>query len=260
MTTLPVMELTSVSKSFGSIAALRDVTVSVYAGKVLCLLGDNGAGKSTLIKIMSGVYSPSSGAVRVDGKQVTFASPRNAQELGIATVHQDVGLFPLMSVVRNFFVGREPLTGWGPFKRIDMRRAEQIALSEARSMGLTRVANPHQLVGSMSGGEQQALAIGRALFFGARLLILDEPTSALGVNEAAVVLRLVQQLRAKGIAIVFITHNAHHALTVGDEFIVLIRGSIAAHFNRGEKKREEVLDLMAGGKQLHSLEMELEDQ
>jgi simple sugar transport system ATP-binding protein len=255
----PILELVSVSKDFTGTTALSDVSLSVRAGEVTCLLGDNGAGKSTLIKIVSGVHQPSSGQIRIDGNPVTLATPRDAHALGIATVHQDDGTFPLMSVSRNFFLGRELTIGWGPLRRLDKRRANQTAIERLHAIGIRRVTSGEQLVGTLSGGERQALAISRALFFGARLLILDEPTSALGVHEAGIVLRLVQQAKAKGTAIVFITHNAHHAITVGDHFTVLIQGSVAAQFARGERSRAEILNLMAGGEALESLQVELEE-
>jgi simple sugar transport system ATP-binding protein len=256
----PVMELAGVSKHFGRVNALSDVSLSVHAGEVVCLLGDNGAGKSTLIKVMSGVHSPTAGVMRVDGEPVRLASPRDAQRLGVATVHQEVGALPLMSVARNFFLGREPLKGVWPLKRIDKHKASEIALKELRELGIRRVTHGDQPAGTLSGGERQALAIGRALYFGARLLILDEPTSALGVKESALVLKLMREARARGIAIVFITHNATHALSVGDSFAVLIHGAVAARFARGERTREELLNLMAGGEELESLQTELEHE
>jgi simple sugar transport system ATP-binding protein len=179
--------------------------------------------------------------------------------MGIGTVHQDDGTLPLMSVSRNFFLGRELIKGWGPTRRIDKSRANQIAVEQMAALGITRVSDGEQAVGTLSGGERQALAISRALYFGARLLILDEPTSALGVREAGVVLRLIQQAKARGVAIVFITHNAHHAMAVGDRFTVLIHGKVAAEFARGERTREELLNLMAGGQELESLQAALED-
>jgi simple sugar transport system ATP-binding protein len=253
------MELIGVSKQFLGVAAVRDVSMSVYRAEVTCLLGDNGAGKSTLIKIMSGVHQPTAGKIRVDGRPVVLSSPRAAQELGIGTVHQDDGTLPLMSVARNFFLGREPVKGWGPARRIDKKRANRITVAELTALGITRVTSGEQPVGTLSGGERQALAISRALYFGARLLILDEPTSSLGVKEAGVVLRLIQQAKARGIAIVFITHNAHHATTVGDRFSVLIQGQVAEQFARGERTREELLNLMAGGLEMESLQAALEE-
>lgn len=252
------MEIVSVTKTFGGVTAIRDVDMVVNPGEIACLLGDNGAGKSTLIKLMSGVYAPSAGEIKLDGQPVRLTSPREAQSRGIATVHQDVGMFPLMSVSRNFFLGREPEKGIGPLRRFDTKIAATTALEQIQSMGIRRVTSGDQLVGTLSGGERQALAIGRALYFGARLLILDEPTSALGIKEAGVVLRLVQQAKARGTAIVFITHNAHHALTVGDRFTVLVQGSVGAQFSRGERSREDLLNLMAGGEELESLQVELE--
>lgn len=254
-----VLALRHVSKSFASTKALEDVSLEIHAGKILCLLGDNGAGKSTLIKILSGYHQPSAGQILLDGREIRFAGPREARQLGIATVHQDVGSIPLMSVGRNFFLGAEPTRGVGPFRHLDTEKANRIALEQMQRFGITRVKNGDQLVGTMSGGERQVLAIGRAMYFGAKLLILDEPTSALGVKEASVVLKLMRQARAEGVAIVFITHNARHAMAVGDEFMVLIHGKSAATFDRGEKSREEVLNLMAGGEQMAELEDDLED-
>ncbi len=254
----PVLELKNVSKYFAGFAALSEITFNVARGEVLCLLGDNGAGKSTLIKILSGVHRPSGGEVLVDGKTVHLRSPREAQDLGIATVHQDVGVIALMSISRNFFLGVEPTKGWGPFKRIDQSKANAVVLKQMASLGIRRVRDGNQLVGVMSGGEKQALAIARAIYFGGRVLILDEPTSALGVKEAEIVLRLIHQARADGIAVILITHNVHHALSVADHYIVLIHGEVAADFRKGEKTREEILDLMAGGERLQSLAAELE--
>jgi simple sugar transport system ATP-binding protein len=242
--TAPLMSLHEVS--------LNRVSVDVHPGEVHCLLGDNGAGKSTLIKIMSGVEKPTLGSISFGGQKVVFNSPRDAQALGIGTVHQDVGTIPLISVARNFFLGNEPTRGWGPLRRLDHASAGCIALEQLHKMGIRRVTDADQLVGTMSGGERQALAIARALYFGARLLILDEPTAALGVKESKIVIDLIKKARADGIALVFITHNATHALTAGDRFTVLIQGKVAAHFLRGEKSREEVLNLMAGGEQFES--------
>jgi len=251
--TVPLMSLDGVSRSFGNNLALDSVSIDVYSGEVHCLLGDNGAGKSTLIKIMSGVVTPSEGRIVFDGAPVAFRSPRAAQELGIGTVHQDVGSIPLISVARNFFLGSEPTKGWGPFRRLDHGTANRVALDQIRHMGIRRIVDAEQLVGTMSGGERQALAIARALYFGAKLLILDEPTAALGVKEAAIVIDQINRARANGTALVFITHNATHALSVGDRFSVLIQGRVAAQFRRGEKSREDVLNLMAGGEQYDSV-------
>jgi simple sugar transport system ATP-binding protein len=257
MNATPIIELRNVSKRFAGVEALSDVSIAVPAGKVVCLLGDNGAGKSTLIKILSGFHQPTSGAILLDGEETRFADPRDARNRGIATVHQDVGTMPLMSVGRNFFLGAEPKKGRGIFSRLDTKKANEVALAQIRRFGITRVRDGDQLVGSLSGGERQVLAIGRAMYFGARVLILDEPTSALGVKEAATVLRFTNAAKAEGVGIVFITHNAHHALSVGDFFTVLIQGTVAASFRRGERSTTELLTLMAGGEKVEDLAGEM---
>lgn len=255
---IPLLRLANVNKSFGPIDVLHDISLEVHRGEVLCLLGDNGAGKSTLIKILSGVFTLTSGTMEMDGKAVAFGSPRDASSHGIATVHQFGGTFPLMSIGRSFFVGVEPTRRWGPFTVYDRKRANGIAVKEMRQLGITRIDDGDRLVGGLSGGERQALAIARAVHFGASVLILDEPTAALGVKEAAHVLRIVLQARQRGIAVIFITHNVVHALTVGDHFAVLIRGAKAADFRKGEKSREDITDLMAGGEQMAELEAEIQ--
>lgn len=256
--TTPLLQLKGVNKSFGPIDVLHDINLEVRAGEVLCLLGDNGAGKSTLIRLLSGVHKPSSGEIRINGRAVVFDTPRDASDNGIATVHQFGGTFALMSIGRSFFVGAEPTKKWGPFEVFDRKKANEIAVREMRQLGITRIDDGDRLVGGLSGGERQALAIARAVHFGASVLILDEPTAALGVKEAAHVLRIVLQARKKGIAVIFITHQVTHALTVGDHFAVLIRGMLAADFRKGEKTREEVTDLMAGGEAMAGLEAEIE--
>jgi simple sugar transport system ATP-binding protein len=254
----PILELKNVNKSFGPIDVLHDISLRVHHGEVLCLLGDNGAGKSTLIKILSGVYTLTSGTLEMDGKPVAFSSPRHAQNMGIATVHQFGGTFPLMSIGRSFFVGAEPTKGFGPFKIFDRKKANEIAVDAVRKFGITRIDDGDRLVGGLSGGERQALAIARAVYFGARVLILDEPTAALGVKQATHVLRIVNEAKKRGLAVIFITHQVMHAMAVGDHYAVLIRGSIAADFRKGEKTREEITDLMAGGASMANLEAEIE--
>ena len=256
--TAPILELEHINKSFGPIEVLNDISLQVRAGEVLCLLGDNGAGKSTLIKILSGVYIPSSGTVKMDGAPIAFKSPRDASDKGIATVHQFGGTFPLMSIGRSFFVGVEPTKGWGPFKVFDRKKANEVAVKAVQDFGITRIDDGDRLVGGLSGGERQSLAIARALYFGARVLILDEPTAALGVKQATHVLRVVNEAKKRGLAVIFITHQVMHAMAVGDHFAVLIRGSIAADFKKGEKSREAITDLMAGGASMAALEADIQ--
>jgi simple sugar transport system ATP-binding protein len=255
--TAPILELKNINKSFGPIEVLNQISLQVKAGEVLCLLGDNGAGKSTLIKILSGVYIPTNGEILMDGKPATFDTPRQASDRGIATVHQFGGTFPLMSIGRSFFVGVEPTKGWGPFKIFDRKKANEIAVKSVQDFGITRIDDGDRLVGGLSGGERQSLAIARAVHFGARVLILDEPTAALGVKQAAHVLRIVNEAKRRGLAVIFITHQVMHAMAVGDHFAVLIRGAIAADFRKGEKTREQITDLMAGGEMMADLEAEI---
>lgn len=254
----PILKLRNICKSFGPIDVLNDISLDICPGEVLCLLGDNGAGKSTLIKTLSGVYRPTSGTMEMDGQPVQFLTPRDASERGIATVHQFGGTFPLMSIGRSFFVGVEPTKGWGPFKIFDRRKANEIAVNAIRDFGITRIDDGDRLVGGLSGGERQSLAIARAVHFGAKVLILDEPTAALGVKQATHVLRIVNEAKRRGLAVVFITHQVMHAMAVGDHFAVLIRGAVAADFRKGDKTREEITDLMAGGETMAELEAQID--
>jgi simple sugar transport system ATP-binding protein len=239
-------------KHYGPVQALAGASLVVEAGHVACLLGDNGAGKSTLIKILSGVERPDAGVLRLNGMEVGLQSPRDALDRGIATVFQDLAVVPIMPVVRNFFLGREPTRGWGPFKRIDMRSAKEVALRELHAIGI-QLANPRRLIGTLSGGERQCVAIARAMHFGAQVLILDEPTSALGVREAEIVLRFVGLTRARGVGVIFITHNAHHAYAVGDTFTVLQRGRSSAAFKKESLTFDQLMTHMAGGEELARL-------
>ena len=249
----PIVELRDITKRYVGVTAVANLSLKLTPGEVLCLLGENGAGKSTVIKILTGVETPTAGEVLIDGKPVHFASPREARDLGIATVYQEVGTLPMMSVARNFVLAAEPTKGKGLLRRLDLEKASAIALKSLRDLGISRVTDGNQLVGTMSGGERQALAIGRAVHFGARALILDEPTAALGVRESATVLQLIDNVRQRGVAVLFITHNAYHAYASGDRFLVLRRGESIAEFSRSERTIGEVIELMAGGAELKSL-------
>ena len=252
----PLLEVRDVAKYFGSVNALQHVSLKVYAGEVTCVLGDNGAGKSTLIKILSGVFQPDEGEFLIEGQPVTLAGPREARGHGIATVFQDLATVPLMSLWRNFFLGQEPVTGWGPLKRLDTGRARTIMRDELMKMGID-VRDPNQNVGTLSGGERQALAIARAVYFGARVLILDEPTSALGVRQSGIVLKYIVQARELGKGVIFITHNPHHAYPVGDRFYLLKRGQLMASVLKSETTIEGLTEMMAGGAELAQLSQEL---
>jgi simple sugar transport system ATP-binding protein len=250
------LELVDVGKTFGSVVALDGVSMTVSHGRVTCVLGDNGAGKSTLIKILSGVHANDSGELRVAGQQRRFGSPADARDAGIATVFQDLATIPLMSVWRNFFLGREPVKGWGVFRRLDIKGAQEVCKQELGQFGID-LRDPDQLIGTLSGGERQAVAIARAVYFGAEVVILDEPTSALGVKQSGKVLKFVQSARDRGIAVVLITHNPHHAYMVGDEFVLLKRGKMTNRWLKDDVTLDELVAAMAGGAELADLAHEL---
>lgn len=234
-----------VAKQFGSVVALSGVSFDLVPGEVHCLLGDNGAGKSTLIKILSGVHRPSRGELLVDGKPVRFEGPRDALDHGIATVFQDLAMIPLMSVARNFFLGREPVRRLGPITMLDSVRADDVTRQEMEKLGIS-LRDPGQPVGTLSGGERQCVAIARAVYFGAKVLILDEPTSALGVTQTAMVLECIGEVRSRGLGVIFITHNVRHALQAGDRFTVLNRGRTLGCRNKAEVSADELQSLMGG--------------
>lgn len=250
-----ILEIQDVSKFFGSVIALQKVSMFVRPGQVTCLLGDNGAGKSTLIKTLAGVHKPSEGRYFFEGKETLFESPRAALNAGIATVYQDLAMIPLMSIWRNFFLGSEPLKA-GPF--FDTENAKRITREEMAKMGID-IRDPDQPVGTLSGGERQSVAIARAVYFGAKVLILDEPTAALGVKQAGVVLRYIVEARNRGIGVIFITHNPHHAYPVGDHFVILKRGQIFGDYAKDDVAIDHLIQMMAGGADLEQLQHELQE-
>ena len=249
----PIIQMKNIEKHFGSVIALAGVSVDVFPGECHCLLGDNGAGKSPFIKTMSGVHKPTKGEIIFEGQPLDFANPRDAIAAGIATVHQHLAMIPLMSVSRNFFMGNEPIKKVAGIPLFDHDYANQVTMDEMRKMGIN-LRGPDQAVGTLSGGERQTVAIARAVHFGAKVLILDEPTSALGVRQTSNVLATIDKVRKQNIAVVFITHNVRHAMAVGDRFTVLNRGQTLGTAQRGEITPEELQDLMAGGQELATLE------
>ena len=253
-----LIEFNNISKFFGKVIALKDVTMKLKKGEIMCLLGDNGAGKSTLIKTLAGVHRPDEGEIVIEGEKTVFDSPKDALDLGIGTVYQDLALVPLMSVTRNFFMGREPLKGLPLLKTFDIEKANKIAAERMSQIGID-VRDPSQAVGTMSGGERQCLAISRAIYFGAKVLVLDEPTSALGVHQASMVLKYIVKAASEGLAVILITHNVHHAYPVGNSFTVLNRGRSLGTFSKKDISREELLGMMAGGEELDKLEVELKE-
>ncbi|MGW1721522.1 ATP-binding cassette domain-containing protein [Streptomyces sp. NPDC002306] len=252
----PVVELRAAGKSYGNIRALHGVDLTVHAGRVTCVLGDNGAGKSTLIKIVSGLHQHTEGEFLVDGAPVRFGTPREALDKGIATVYQDLATVPLMPVWRNFFLGSEMTKGPWPVRRLDIERMKRTADEELRNMGIV-LDDLDQPIGTLSGGQRQCVAIARAVYFGARVLILDEPTAALGVKQSGVVLKYIAAARDRGLGVIFITHNPHHAYMVGDHFSVLRLGTLELSADRGEVGLQDLTDHMAGGAELAALKHEL---
>jgi len=249
----PLVRLAGAGKSYGNIIALTGIDLEVGASEVTCVLGDNGAGKSTLIKIIAGLHQHSEGTYEVDGHEVRFNSPREALDHGIATVYQDLAVVPLMPVWRNFFLGNEVRKG----PRMDIAFMRRTAKKELLDMGID-LRDVEQPIGTLSGGERQCVAISRAVYFGAKVLILDEPTAALGVKQSGVVLRYILQARERGLGVIFITHNPHHAFPVGDRFLLLKRGRTLGYYRRNEISRDELTALMAGGSELEELSHELD--
>ena len=250
---VPLVRLVNAGKRYGAVIALHDINMEVSAGEVTCVLGDNGAGKSTLIKIIGGLHQPSTGTYEVEGTPVHFSSPREALERGIATVYQDLAVVALMPVWRNFFLGNEKRKGLG----MDIPFMKKTCKQELLDMGID-LRDVDQPIGTLSGGERQCVAIARAVHFGAKVLILDEPTAALGVKQAGVVLKYIIQARERGLGVIFITHNPHHAYPVGDRFLLLNRGSSLGYFEKSQITRDELTGLMAGGAELEQLSHELE--
>jgi simple sugar transport system ATP-binding protein len=248
-----------VGKRYGLVAALTGASLSVKAGQVTCLLGDNGAGKSTLIKILAGALQPDEGTISLEGRSVRFASPRDALDRGIATVYQDLAVVPVMPIHRNFFIGREPNRGRGVFRRLDSRRAKTITRDALMDMGIA-VPDVTRPISTLSGGERQSVAIARAVHFGAKVLILDEPTSALGVKEAELVLRHIVRARSQGVGVILITHNVQHAYPVGDQFTILKRGAVSETVGKDEISVSELLLHMAGGVEFERLTTALEEE
>jgi ABC-type sugar transport system ATPase subunit len=249
MTGADVLVVRDATKRFGGVLALDAVSVNVVAGEVLAILGDNGAGKSTLIKCMSGVYRLDSGSIEVDGQQVQMHSPTDARELGIETVYQDLALFDNLGPIANFYAGRE-LSGpaWLPRgMRVLKRREMSSATVDVLDRLQVTLPDMDAPVGLMSGGQRQAVAVARATAFSSRLVILDEPTAALGLREAARVLEIIKRLRDEGKAVVVISHAMDHVIEVADRAIVMRRGRRVGELVPSEESREKIVSLIVGG-------------
>ena len=241
----PVVRMEGIVKRFGTITALDGVDFTVQKQQVMALLGDNGAGKSTLIKILTGVYTPNKGQIYFEGQPVQIRSPRAARAMGIETVYQDLALINLMSITRNFFLGRELARKIGPINWLDMREMNDLTSSSLRDIGI-EIRSPTDKVGKLSGGERQSIAIGRTLYFGAKLLILDEPTSALSVAETRKVLTYTLNAKERGLSVIFITHNIHHVYQVADAYTILRHGKVVGTYTKGELTQDDIADLITG--------------
>jgi simple sugar transport system ATP-binding protein len=253
----PIIDMRNIGKNYGGITALEGVNIAVRAGEVTCVLGDNGAGKSTLIKIMGGLHKYDEGTMTVEGTEVQFSSPREALNAGIATVYQDLAVVDLMETWRNFFLGSEMRKSIPVVRPLDIKAMKQITSDELAKFGI-RLADVNQKVGTLSGGQRQCVAIARAVYFGAKVLILDEPTAALGVKQSGVVLKYVAKARDAGVGVVFITHNPHHAFLIGDHFAVLKLGKMSLDAKREDITLEHLIKEMAGGDELSALAHELQ--
>ncbi len=239
-----IIEMKNIKKSFGKVQALRGVDFHVSRNEIVGLLGDNGAGKSTLIKILVGYYQPDDGEVYFEGRKVNFKSPWQSRQLGIETVYQDLALVNLMPLWRNFFLGREIIRKIGPFSWIERRKMKRIVIDAMNDVGIS-VRNPDETVAFMSGGERQAVAIARAIYFGAKLLILDEPTAALSVGETKKVLQHIEEAKKRGISVIFITHNIYHVYEVADRLVLLERGEKVGDYLKKDVTPQYIMDTIA---------------
>lgn len=239
-----LIEMRDIHMYFGSVRALRGVNMEVKPQEIIGLLGDNGAGKSTLIKVLTGYHQPTKGQIYFEGQPVDIDSPHKARELGIETVYQDLALVPLMSIARNFWLGQELRKP--PFGLLDHERMAEEAKHALEDVGI-HIRDPHETVGLMSGGERQSIAIGRAVYFGKKLLILDEPTSALSVGETRKVLDYTYRAKEQGMSVIFITHNISQVHEVADRFTIISRGKRLGNFTKEEVTEEEVAQMVMSG-------------
>jgi len=245
-------KMVNIEKYFGAVQALKKVSIEVRSGEILGLLGDNGAGKSTLIKILAGVFPPDRGEIFFEGSRVNFSSPRDTRAMGIETVHQALSLVDIMSISRNFFLGREPIRKIGPIHLLDRKKMNEECEKAVTRLGI-RVRSPNEFVSILSGGERQAISIGRAMHFKVKLLILDEPLAALSVRETREVLRQVEKVRESGVSVIFITHNVYHVYPVAERFVMLDRGIKIGEVDKKDASPEDIIEIIATGKMSKTL-------
>jgi len=233
--------LKNIYKNFGSISALKNISMVTDSGKIHCILGDNGAGKSTLVNIISGVFQPDQGEYKVNEKRVLFKNPRQALNTGISTVYQNLAIIPIMNIYRNFFLGNEPIRGH--LNTINKDFAIETTIKELKKFDIN-IEDAKRPAGTLSGGQRQILAIARALYFGAKILILDEPTSALGVRESAKVVEQIAQLKEHNINVILVSHNIEQAFSLGDEFFIFKNGELVGQFNKLETSANKLRSIL----------------
>jgi len=233
--------LKNIYKNFGSISALKNISMVTDSGKIHCILGDNGAGKSTLVNIISGVFQPDQGEYKVNEKRVLFKNPRQALNTGISTVYQNLAIIPIMNIYRNFFLGNEPIRGH--LNTINKDFAIETTIKELKKFDIN-IEDAKRPAGTLSGGQRQILAIARALYFGAKILILDEPTSALGVRESAKVVEQIAQLKEHNINVILVSHNIEQAFSLGDEFFIFKNGELVGQFNKLETSSNKLRSIL----------------
>jgi len=241
-----VLEARGISKRFGRVQAITDITLQLERGEILALVGDNGAGKSTLIKVIAGALKKDSGEILLDSRKVELENPMHAKHLGIEVVYQDLSLINYLNVYQNLFLGRELQKRFGFFKILDQRRMEQQAVEKLQTLGV-KVKSCREWVSRLSGGQRQSVAVAKAASFGKKIVILDEPTAALGVEEAHHVLRIVRELKNKGASIIIITHNMEHAFSVADRFLVIRLGGVVGVRRKSETNIDEIVKMITGG-------------
>jgi simple sugar transport system ATP-binding protein len=256
--TPPVLELRAVSVRYGSVAALSRVSVGFRAGQLTCVLGENGSGKSTLVSVLSGLRRHDEGELLLDGVPVRFRSPRQARTAGIATVWPDLAVAPLLSVWRNFFLGAEPTRGTWPLRRLDVDRARVLTEQAMARVGVSGL-DPDMPASALQAGERQSLAVARALHFGARALIVDEPTAPVTVAQHRLVLHSLLTARREGLAVIFVTNNPRYAHLVGDRYLLLAGGQVAGTLTRDDVDENDLVRLLAGGEELAALSAALAD-
>ncbi len=244
----PLVKMSGIYKNYGNLKALRNVNFEVFNQEVVGLLGDNGAGKTTLLKVLLGLEKPNSGEIYLEGKLVKMRNTAQSRNWGMEASYQNLALVPEMDIVRNFFLGREILKKYGLIKLLDIKKMREITKNKLKEIGIRRKISPDTKANTLSGGEQQSIGIGRATYFGAKILILDEPTASLSINETNKVLGYVKDAKRSGLSVIFITHNIYHVYEIADRFVILEEGAIIGNYNKEDVTAQEIIDVISKGK------------